>query len=141
MTAYISTVRADFLALIKEIIPTAKEWKDAFNFENIPSTIFNNSVHISYSVDSVEKGQTTITDSINVVVRLFFSGNRNPQEALDSAMDTSHLVRLNCISISNKPEGYLSIDSVSIIPEALDTNDNKMIVTLTFNAKKYFTNC
>jgi hypothetical protein len=137
----ISGVRTIFRNFILTVDPTFKEWVDAFNTDNVPSSIFNKTYHIFYSIPNSVRGQTTTTDEINITVKLFFSGHRIPQSALDAAMDTAHLIRLQCTSRSLTPVGYLGIECTSIVPEALSTNDNKFIVTLTFTAAKYFTNC
>lgn len=137
----ISDIRTFISTQILALYPDFREWKDAFNIENIPSTIFNKSFHIFYTIPNADKMQTTIMDSIDVTLKLFFKGERDTQIALDSAMDTAHLIRLNIISKSATPSGYLSIDNNSIEASPLESNDNKIVITLTFTAKKYFTNC
>ena len=116
-----------------------KEWDDAFNSANIPSNIIDKAYHITYSVPSSDPFSTHLTDNVEVSVSVFFKGYKKPTDTLDMAMDLCNEFRLNCVSISNI-ESFKSTDdnpiygviSNSITPTFVETNDNRIVVELSF---------
>lgn len=64
-----------------------KEWKDGFNFENIPSTLLDKSYHIENpSGDRVGSyDQRSQNFEQVVLIRVFFKGYRYPADAIDNA--------------------------------------------------------
>lgn len=122
-----------------------KEWEDAFNKDNIPSNILNKSYFMSYGINTVENS-VPLEDNINIEIECFFKGYRNPKEALDNAMELCNSVRLSILnreSIASFLEvNILAIDSVSQIPEPLNSsNDNSILITLEFNLRFLQTTC
>jgi hypothetical protein len=122
-----------------------REWEDAFNKDNIPKNILNKSYFMSYGITTVENS-VPLEDNINIVIECFFKGYRNPKEALDNAMVLCNSIRLEILnreSIASFLEvNILAIDSVSQIPEPLNSsNDNSILITLEFNLRFLQKNC
>lgn len=122
-----------------------KEWKDGFNRDNIPKSVLDKSYFMTYSINTVENG-TQMEDNINIEIECFFKGYRNPQDAIDNAMETVNSIRLeilNPVSIASFLEvNILGIDSVSQTPEPLNAyNDNSIIITAEFNLRLIQINC
>lgn len=123
-----------------------EEWPDAFNSENIPSTLLSNSYHLSYSIDSVSSDANYgIENEIDTEIKIFKKGYRNSRESLDLAM--SEAIELRQLFMSPKSlatfteANIIGITSVSIIPEQLQDNDNSIIVTLSFSTRVYESIC
>ena len=137
----LSQVRTYFKSRIAEIDSDFKEHKDAFNYENIGKTVYNKAYHISYGgVDSVELLDEITDDRMNVSVKLFFKGFRDTQTALDTSMDKANLIRLNAVKRVNY-YGNTNIKNIimtTLTPEALESNDNQIIITLNFTVRMAF---
>jgi len=122
-----------------------KEWKDGFNRDNIPKNILNQSYFMTYSIATVENG-TNMEDNISIEIEHFFKGYRNPQDAIDNAMEKVNSMRLEIldpqtIALFNEVT-ILGIDSVSQEPEPLNaSNDNSIIVTTELNLRLIQINC
>ena len=122
-----------------------KEWKDGFNRDNIPKSVLDKSYFMSYSISTVENG-TTMEDNINIEIEHFFKGYRNPQDAIDNAMELCNSIRLEILDpqtiASFNEVTILGIDSVSQTPEPLNaSNDNSIIVTTVLNLRLIQINC
>lgn len=122
-----------------------KEWKDGFNRDNIPKSTLDKSYFMSYSINTVENG-ITMEDNINVTLETFFKGYRDPQTAIDNAMELMNTVRLEILDpetiASFVDVNLLGIDSVSQTPTPLNTsNDNSIIITTEFNVRLIQINC
>ena len=111
------------------------EWKDGFNFQNIPSTLLNRSYHIeTISGSGVSLNQQDQVINQEVSVRVFFKGYRNPQDAIDSAMSSYQEILVSCLAPSNRlTQGFKNVlfSSMQLEPLA-DSNDNAVILSLTF---------
>ena len=132
----LSKVRAYISERILNQDPSFKEWKDGFNFENIPRNIFDKSYHMEYQVPSIERGNTYNTHTVLVTLKMFYKGYRDPQASLDTAMDLSNLIGISIQDIAAMA-AFRATDNFSIqeirlnsqIAEPLEDNDNAMIIT------------
>jgi len=132
----ISDIRSFIKARILAEDADFKEWKDGFNRDNIPSTLFNKSFFISYSLPSNIKTDSSWTDdSVSASAELFFKGYINIQDALDSAMNTADNIYRRASNSVNYTNEIKKVDGVSIIPEPLISNDNSIIITITWNIR------
>ncbi len=137
----LSQVRTYFQTIIAAVDSDYREWVDAFNVENIPSSVFNKSRH--YEIDQVSSGplnDRAIVDDMSVNIRLFYSGFRDVATALATAIDGAHNFRTSAVSPSNAMSGT-NIKNVvcnSIRPEPLESNDNKIKVTMNFTVELAF---
>ena len=116
-----------------------KEWKDGFNRDNIPSTELDNAYFMSYSISAIDSGIVS-EDSIAVTLELFSKGFRDPQTAIDTAMEKANELRLSLCSFTKIAEfadvNLLGVVFVSQVPEQLSSsNDNSIKVELQFNVR------
>jgi hypothetical protein len=111
------------------------EWKDGFNFENIPSNRLDRSYHIATPSGSRRGAYSQASQEIeqDVEVRVFFKGHRDPAAMIDLAMEKYQDLlesvlgkdRLGC-SIKN-----IYLNTMQILP-LNQTNDNGVILEVTF---------
>lgn len=111
------------------------EWRDGFNFNNIPSTVLNLSYHIeTISGNGVSFNQLDQVINQDVTIRVFFKGYRKPQDAIDSAMNAYSDILDACLDPANRlNQSFKNILFTSMQMDPLaDTNDNAVILSLTF---------
>jgi len=132
----ISNVRDYIKARILAEDSDFKEWKDGFNRDNIPKSIFNKAFFISYSLPSNNtSGPSLSDDSVSVQAELFFKGFRSVQDALDDAMDVADNIYRRAPNSANYTDNIKKIDGISIVPESLEGNDNAIIITINWNVR------
>lgn len=122
-----------------------REWNDGFNRDNIPKSVLDKSYFMNYSISTVENG-TQMEDNINIIIEHFFKGYRNPQDAIDQAMELCNSIRLEILDPQTinlfDDVTILGINSVSQTPEPLNaSNDNSIIVATEFNLRIIQINC
>lgn len=114
---------------------------NGFETNNVGSDNFDKRFHIFYgNVATTASNQNTTTDVVSAVVTLFFSGSRNSVDELDDAMDLANQFRINCLrrtKYSNQ-DFIKNVVSQSIEATALDTNDNQIMIKLTFSISIIF---
>lgn len=111
------------------------EWKDGFNFSNIPSNILDKTYHIaSGTVTGRKHNQIDIEAEQTVTIRLFRKGFRDPAGGIDISISDGETIIKDCTKASNRLTGLLKnvvFDSMDV--EAIDdSNDNKIVLTLNF---------
>lgn len=112
-----------------------KEWKDAFNFENIPSTILNNSFHIeSFSTRGVKLNQNDQEILSSIAIRLFKKGYRDPAQGVDLVIVDQESILLEILAHTNRIGGGIkTIKYIGSQIEQLNTdNDNAIMLKLDF---------
>lgn len=117
------------------------EWTDGFNFENIPSTIFNESYHLEVGVISAGvANQRAYRFTAPVLLRVFLKGFRSPSEAIDDALLRGDTILSGVLAESERlgvPADNRSIKNV--FPGPIQTlpfdasNDNAIILQMEFN--------
>lgn len=135
MSTGITAIRPYFRARLNAL--GFREWKDGFNFENIPSTILDKSFHIEVPsgarLNAFDMTSNDITQ--DVVVRVFFKGFRNPADAIDTAMLRYEQILESVLASENRigvdiKNVYFS--SMQILPLS-DSNDNAVILEISFS--------
>lgn len=113
-----------------------KEWKDGFNFENIPSTLLsrNKMFHIespSASRSDAYDMQSQDVDQ-DITLRVFLKGYRDPASAIDDALSTEDTILEDILDSDNRLGATLKnvyFNNSQILP--LDeTNDNAVILEI-----------
>ena len=119
-----------------------KEWKDGFNFENIPATILDRSYHMvpstgtrvpPYASDGVQRDEITI-------IRVFRKGFRDVASALAAAKQDVETIELDVC----KAENRLTSDLKNVYLETYDfeqkssDNDNLVITVMNFRTKTFY---
>jgi hypothetical protein len=136
-----SQVRSYFKTRIAALDAEFEEHEDAFNQDNIGAYNFNKAYHVFYSpVSSGPLNHSSTDDSVTALVSLFFSGDRTPQAALDTAMDFANTYRLACVKPENAMVGT-NIKNVvlnNIVAEPLESNDNAIVIRFDFTVRMVF---
>lgn len=137
----LSEVRTFFNSRMTEVDSDFKEWTDAFNLENIPSTFYNKAYHLSYG-DILDSGLGGVIQqvSFNVVLRAGFKGYRNMSESLDDAMDLMESVVENVQEPANRLGSVLKnvkFESMNV-DQSFISNDNLILITQNYNVIYFF---
>ncbi len=135
-----SKIRKYLNQQIEEVFKGAKEHKDVFNADNIPSTKFDRSYHVIFDVPSISRGQQSLNSAASATVTLFFEAQRDVQSIYDEALDIASDVSRNCGSLKslaqfretdNYPLQDCNCNSITALE--LDTNDNSFKIILSFD--------
>jgi hypothetical protein len=130
-----SSVRPFFRTNLDEL--GFSEWKDGFNFENIPDQILNNSYHIEVGqISGGPSNQLVHEFSYPVLVRIFLKGYLDPASGIDAAMEVVdnvyHQVLDPSVRLGTVIKDVIP-DSVSVRPQDI-SNDNNIVLELGFSA-------
>lgn len=114
-----------------------KEWKDAFNYDNIPSTIINRSYHIDTPTGGRRGAYTNGSQPLehDCVIRVFFKGYRYPATAIDDAMSAYDTILATVLDADNRLGAGIKniyLNSCTIKPYA-PSNDNLVLLEITFS--------
>lgn len=113
-----------------------KEHMDAFNYDNIPSTIINNTYHIASPTGGRKGAYTNASQPIehDIIIRVFFKGYRYPALALDQAMTSYDQILARVLDADNRLGSGIKnvyLNSVNIKPHSA-SNDNLVLLEITF---------
>lgn len=115
-----------------------KEWKDAFNFENIPDNIFDNAYHLQTGITTgVQFAHADLQMDSNLIVRVFLKGFRDPASEIDNALVLAENILLSVLSHDDRLTGVLinlNMNTIEIEPFA-GSNDNDIMMILDFTAR------
>lgn len=136
MSSFI-TLRQYFVDRMAAVDPDLKEWDDAFNIENIPSSVLDKSWHITFGTfNYTGSAHTCLNFDCPVTLSVMFKGYRAPKEAIDTALTfadsivkecTKPVQRLNQPSIKNVLPGIVNIRELGA------SNDNVVVLEIQFN--------
>lgn len=106
-----------------------KEWKDAFNSDNVPGAILNKSYHI-LSPTIVQQGhnQAHLELVETIEITFFLKGYRLPADAVDDAHTEAQGLLRRLLGHANRTQGNLKnvvLDTIDI--EAYDENNDNLI--------------
>jgi hypothetical protein len=144
-----SAIRDYVKGKILEIDPTFREWQDGFNFENVPSAIFDKAYHITILAINSENGDAYINDSLSLRIQFSFKGNNAVQDKIFSMLDIVNNMRLRIINLQdlntfNETYGDNTLQRIiplSLNVQPLNSNDDRFIISLDFNIVISFTYC
>jgi hypothetical protein len=133
----LSDVRPYFRTQLDSLAFT--EWEDAFQDDNIPSTLMDRAYFQSLvGVTGTETGATHLEMTATVEVRCYFKGYREPAVALDEAIDRSEeVIKACCNTLNQAGTGIKGVYLVSLglEPLNLDTNDNVVRAVMVFDCR------
>lgn len=135
-----STIRTYFEERMATVDSELKEWEDAFNIDNIPSSILDKSWHIQFNPFSYNTGgaHTCLSFTCPVTLNVFFKGYRNPKEAIDTALIFADAIIKECtkpVLRLNQPKIKNVLPSLVSVRELDTTNDNAAVLELQFNCE------
>ena len=113
-----------------------REWKDGFNFENIPETILDKAYHIetpSGSRRDVYDMQTQDVE-MDVTVRLIRKGYRDPASGIDTTLVNLDAILARTLASSRRIGTNIkniAYSSHTVQPLA-DSNDNAVLLEINF---------
>ena len=114
------------------------EWRDGFNFENIPANILDRAYHIEVGTTTTgPANQMHYTFQMPITVRVFLKGFRDPSQSIDDALDLANTIYAEVLDAANRLQtaGLKDIRPTSVFPQPLQlTNDNAVILELGFIA-------
>ena len=132
-------LRSYFEARMKTVDPDLRQWKDAFNIENIPSTILDKSWHVNFGPFSyIGTAHTCLSFTCPVTLQVFLKGYREPKEAVDSAMKFADaIVKESCKPTNrlNQPNIKNVLPNLISIRELAQANDNCAVLELIFECE------
>ena len=119
-----------------------REWKDGFNFENIPETLLDKSYHIQIeNINSLSQTMNDVSLEADVRLRVFKKGFRYVTDALDDAYSEIDCIILEILKpdlrLSNSGGFKNIIITSSAIEEGSIDNDNFLLINLSFRAIVY----
>ena len=113
-----------------------KEWTDAFNVDNIPSTILDKSFHLSAPSGSRRGGydQQKQDAETSVAIRIARKGYKNPANAIDQCLVDVDAIITQCLDITRRNEsGIKNVYNGGHSITALDaSNDNVAVLEINF---------
>lgn len=133
------TLRTYFEERMSAVDPDFREWEDAFNIENIPSTILDKSWHVRFGpFNYVGSAHTCLSFDCPVSLSVFVKGYRNPKEAVDTALNLADAIITECTS----PVHRLNQAKIkNVLPRIVDvrelstTNDNSAVLEIQFSCE------
>lgn len=115
------------------------EWTDAFNVENIPSTLLNKSFHMEMGTATALKREgRDVTIDYPVLVSIAVKGYRTPAEAVDSAISLSQQLTAEAMDptlrYTQTSIKDVFMESLAIDPLAT-SNDNVVVAALALRVR------
>ncbi len=116
-----------------------KEWTDGFNYQNIPSNILDKSYHLMHgTMTGLKQNQQDQEINFPIQVRIFTKGHREPSLAIDSAIQLTENLIIECLKPTNRltqSSGIKNIVFENANYEPIDgSNDNAIVATINFRA-------
>lgn len=112
------------------------EWKDAFNNQNIPSTVIHKSFHIRSGEITGVKPVNNRDQELNcpVTITFFLKGFQNVVDAEQAGLALAEKLTVGILK-NRLGTCVKNVILNSIVPEAFnDTNDNLVVVTMGLTA-------
>lgn len=137
----LGAIRTYFNQRITSVDSNLSEWTDAFNLENVPSTLLESKYHIGLGPSSSASGiDFHIRDDFTVNVTLWKRGLNNVPNAVDELLDEANCIRTDIINprnIEDFNQDILKISAIGIeIEEIQASNDDVVQVQIIFEVRK-----
>ena len=112
-----------------------KEWKDAFNFENIPGNMFDKAYHLDIQIPTITLGQQWYENTLVITARFFRKGGRSVVDVLDEAMEDVNCIKVELSKLPLYVDVAQSLGANSLTSAPLTSNDNQMIIELSLTCR------
>lgn len=112
-----------------------EEWTDAFNVENIPSTILDGAYHIEVgSGDGAVINQHVLNTNFPIVLRLFRRGFRDPASMRDEMLGELQTIVCDILAPSVRLSSGVKniVFNGWVLSPLSDTNDNSIMLEMNF---------
>jgi hypothetical protein len=127
----ISYIRTHIETRILAVNSAAKQWDDAFNFENIPHNNIDNYYHVIYQLESDSPANANwVQENLSATITIFKRGGKLSRQALDDLMDDAHAIKLRLINPNHHINQIEKVDVDSVTPEPINSNDDIVRVTI-----------
>ncbi len=119
-----------------------KEWEDAFNNDNIPSTILNNAFHLRLGDGTpIKQNMHLIEMEQPIKVSLFLKGYLKPALGRDNAVKACEAVMKKALNAETRTSEFVGIKNVLFsgfrVGELAIENDNVIRAEIDFNCVVY----
>lgn len=115
-----------------------REWPDAFNIDNNPSSIIDLSYHLGpVQVSTIQQNQGDLESDGSISVHLWVKGYADPSVALDDSLTNAQSILVDVLKASNRIGGNLKnvfLDGIATEPIA-GSNDNVVRLRLDFRCR------
>lgn len=115
-----------------------REWPDAFNIDNNPSSIIDLSYHLGpVQVSTIKQNQGDFESDGSISVHLWVKGYADPSVALDDSLTNAQSILVDVLKASNRIGGNLKnvfLDGIATEPIA-GSNDNVVRLRLDFRCR------
>ena len=129
----LSNVRPYFRTILDNL--NYSEWKDGFNFENIPQSILDRSYHLGPpSITGIKNNQLDQELNASITIKIHIKGYLDPALAIDTAVQEGEEVIKESVLSTNRigiPIKNVIFESMEIEP--LNQNDdNSVTISMDF---------
>ena len=135
----ISAVRQYFQTAMDEL--GYLEWKDGFNFEDVPENIVNKLYHITTgTVVGNSQNQTALDITYPVLLQVYFHGYRYPVDAIDESLTSGQEILCRLVNPANaNGEVIKDVQFISMepLPKDAATNDNIVLLQMNFEVRLF----
>lgn len=114
-----------------------RQWTDAFNIENIPTSIKTKQFHIAFGPVDIDTVDLIQNETVLATVNFFFDSKKNSIDAYDNAIDTVNEIKNNLVNVANV-QAFRTTDNypiqgcvaTTLNGDFVNSNDNSIVVTL-----------
>lgn len=111
------------------------EWTDAFNVDNIPSTVIDKSFHLTMGVaEGIQRNQRDQEIEYPVEIRIAVKGFRSPADGVDQALAFAEALVVEALdppnSLTQTRIKTVFFQALAVDPVA-QSNDNLVVATLS----------
>lgn len=114
------------------------EWRDGFNFENIPADILDNAYHVEFGeFTGTSLNQNDLESLVRVTIRVFRQGYSDPLGGIDDSIALQEEIVRECLKPTNRlTQAFKNVIFVTSQVRALDeSNDNAMVTEVVFDVR------
>lgn len=134
-------LRGYFRDAVQTVHPNWSEWRDAYNYENIPAASIDSKFHLEIGpLASEGRNDQSFGDFAEVTLRIHKKTGKDNVDAFDSLLDTAYNIRKECASLNRLASSANIINVVmdNMVTEFIESNDNTLRFTLSFSVAMKF---
>lgn len=140
-----SKLKPYFQERLQAVDSGLKEWKDAFNINNIPATIADKAWHIDLGPFNYLPGsaQTSLPFNCQVELSVIVKGYREPQLGVDKATALAESIVKEVCDPLNRLTQAKTRNIKNVLPNLVnirrysESNDNLVVIEIRFDCEIY----